>query len=92
VFDAFRLRVEIDRNSGQIRLKALVSSAFGEARNLSDLGEAEDPALSVKAIPLPRFVPNGEIIVPVEAALDLAPQARKKPRTYGQIRIPRRDI
>lgn len=31
VFDAFRLRVEIDRNSGQIRLKALVSSAFGEA-------------------------------------------------------------
>jgi hypothetical protein len=32
VFDAFRLRVEIDRNSGQIRLKALVSSAFGEGR------------------------------------------------------------
>ena len=44
------------------------------------------------AIPLQRFVPNGEIIVPVEAALDLAPQARKKPRSYGQIRIPRRDI
>lgn len=56
VFDAFRLRVEIDRNSGQIRLKALVSSAFGEATNLSDLGEAGDPALSVKAIPLQRYV------------------------------------
>jgi hypothetical protein len=55
VFDAFRLRVEIDRNSGQIRLKALVSSAFGEATNLSDLGEAGDPALSVKAIPLRGF-------------------------------------
>jgi hypothetical protein len=51
VFDAFRLRVEIDGNSGQIRLKALVSSAFGEATNLSDLGEAGDPALSDKAIP-----------------------------------------
>ena len=58
VFDAFRLRVEIDRNSGQIRLKALVSSAFGEATNLSDLGEAGDPALSDKAIPLRGFEPR----------------------------------
>jgi hypothetical protein len=51
VFDAFRLRVEIDRNSGQIHLKALVSSAFGEAKNLSALGDAGNPALSDKAIP-----------------------------------------
>jgi hypothetical protein len=58
VFDAFRLQVEIDRNSGQIRLKALVSSAFGEATNLSDLGEAGDPALSDKAIPLRGFEPR----------------------------------
>jgi hypothetical protein len=58
IFDAFRLRVEIDRNSGQIRLKALVSSALGEVKNLSDLGEAGDPALSVKAIPLTRHKPN----------------------------------
>ena len=58
VFDAFRLRVEIDRNSGQVRLKALVSSAFGEARNLSDLGEAGDPSLSDKAIPLRGFEPR----------------------------------
>ena len=58
VFDVFRLRVEIDRNSGQIRLKALVSSAFGEATNLSDLGEAGDPALSDKAIPLRGFEPR----------------------------------
>ena len=58
VFDAFRLRVDIDRNAGQIRLKALVSSAFGEARDLSDLGDAGDPALSVKAIPLRGFEPR----------------------------------
>ena len=58
VFDAFRLHVEIDRNAGQVRLKALVSSAFGEATNLSDLGEAGDPALSGKAIPLRGFEPR----------------------------------
>jgi hypothetical protein len=28
VFDAFRVRMEIDRNAGEIKLKALVSSAF----------------------------------------------------------------
>ncbi len=58
VFDAFRLRVEIDRNAGQIRLKALVSSAFGEVTDLSDLGDAGDPALSDKAIPLRGFEPR----------------------------------
>lgn len=58
IFDAFRLRVEIDRNASQVRLKALVSSAFGEARNLSDLGDAGDPALSNKAIPPPRHKSN----------------------------------
>jgi hypothetical protein len=77
VFDAFRLRVEIDRNSGQIRLKALVSSAFGEATNLSDLGEAGDPALSGKAIPLRGFVLSGEILLPIECAVNLASQAGK---------------
>jgi hypothetical protein len=35
-----------------------VSSAFGEATNLSDLGEAGDPALSDKAIPLRGFEPR----------------------------------
>lgn len=50
------------------------------------------PSWLVRAIPLQRFVPNGEIIVPVEAALDLAPQARKQRPSYKQIRIPRRDI
>jgi hypothetical protein len=29
-------------------------------------------------IPLQRFVPNGEIVVPVEAALNLAPQKGKR--------------
>jgi hypothetical protein len=37
VFDAFRLSAAIDRNAGQIRLKALVSSAFGEAGDLQEL-------------------------------------------------------
>jgi Recombinase len=37
VFEAFRLRVEIDRNAGLVRLKALVSSAFSQAKDLSDV-------------------------------------------------------
>ncbi|MGV1047913.1 MAG: hypothetical protein ACOYD4_05245, partial [Solirubrobacterales bacterium] len=37
VYEAFRLRVEIDRNTQQIRLKALVSSAFSQVRGLNDL-------------------------------------------------------
>lgn len=38
VFETFRLRIEIDRNSGLMRLKALVSSAFSQAGALSDIG------------------------------------------------------
>ncbi|HEX7245089.1 MAG TPA: recombinase family protein [Solirubrobacterales bacterium] len=52
VFDAFRLRVEIDRNAGQARLKAVVSSAFCDAKDLTDIGTAGNPALSDKAIRL----------------------------------------
>jgi hypothetical protein len=37
------LAVELDRNKGQIRLKALVSSAFREANNLDDLAVAHRP-------------------------------------------------
>jgi hypothetical protein len=37
VFDAFRLSVEIDRNAGQLRLKALASSAFSQACDLKSL-------------------------------------------------------
>jgi hypothetical protein len=37
VYDAFRLTVEIDRNQAQIRLKALVSSAFAGATDLEAL-------------------------------------------------------
>ncbi len=59
VFEAFRLRVEIDRNAGQIRLKALVSSAFGGAKDLTDLGDADEPSLSDKAIPLRGPCPSG---------------------------------
>lgn len=41
VFEAFRLRIEIDRNSGLIRLKALVSSAFSQVKDLSELGSTK---------------------------------------------------
>ena len=58
VFDAFRLQVEIDRNASQVRLKAMVSSAFGEAKDLTDLGEPENGFLSTKAIPLRGFEPR----------------------------------
>lgn len=54
-------------------------------------GETALPA-QAGLIPLQRFVPSGEIIVPVEAALDLAPQAKKQRPSYKQIRVPRRDI
>jgi site-specific DNA recombinase len=37
VFDAFRFRMEIDRNAGEIKLKALVSSAFSEVQDLDGL-------------------------------------------------------
>ncbi len=37
VFDAFRVRMEIDRNAGEIKLKALVSSAFSEVQDLDGL-------------------------------------------------------
>jgi len=37
VFDAFRLSVALDRNAGQIRVKALISSAFTKSRDLQNL-------------------------------------------------------
>jgi hypothetical protein len=37
VFDAFRLAVALDRNAGQIRVKALISSAFTKSRDLQNL-------------------------------------------------------
>lgn len=51
VFDAFRLSVEIDRNAGRLRVKALVSSAFNGVGDLKSLvtnggvaGEGFEPA------------------------------------------------
>lgn len=58
VFDAFRLSVEIDRNASELRIKALVSSAFGEASDLAKFGDAGNLALSDKAIPLRGFEPR----------------------------------
>ena len=37
MFDAFRLSVALDRNAGQIHVKALISSAFTKARDLQQL-------------------------------------------------------
>ena len=37
VYDAFQFGIELDRNTPQVRLKALVSSAFSTAKNLDDL-------------------------------------------------------
>jgi hypothetical protein len=37
VFEAFRLAVALDRNAGQIRVKALVSSALTKSRDLQNL-------------------------------------------------------
>jgi site-specific DNA recombinase len=58
VFEAFRLRVEIDRNGGRVHLRALVSSAFDSAQDLVDIGGAGTSALSAKAIPLRGFEPR----------------------------------
>jgi hypothetical protein len=37
VFEAFRLAVALDRNAGHIRVKALISSAFTNTRDLQNL-------------------------------------------------------
>jgi DNA invertase Pin-like site-specific DNA recombinase len=46
LYEAFRLRVEIDRNAGQIRLKALISSAFGDIESLSELSGSAPKAIA----------------------------------------------
>ena len=38
VLNAFRLSVALDRNTGQIRVKALISSTFTKSRDLPELG------------------------------------------------------
>ena len=58
VFEAFRLRVEIDRNGGRVHLRALVSSAFDSAKDLGDIGGAGTAAISAQAIPLRGFEPR----------------------------------
>lgn len=47
VYDAFQLAVELDRNTPQVRLKALVSSAFTTASDLDSLaGEVANGAIA----------------------------------------------
>ncbi len=47
VYDAFQLAIELDRNTPQVRLKALVSSAFTTASDLDSLaGEVANGAIA----------------------------------------------
>jgi hypothetical protein len=65
VYDAFRLTVEIDRNEAQIRLKALVSSAFAGATDLEAL-------VAYKAMAGERYALTGDPAVSVEWAVEWA--------------------
>jgi hypothetical protein len=68
---------------------ASISTAFpADWRMYSDPAERHK---GYRLIPLPRSAPNGEIIVPVEAALDFAPQARKRRHVYEPLRAPLED-
>lgn len=59
VFDAFRLSIALDRNSHQIRVKALISSAFTKAHDLQQLVANETIAGA-------GYGPIGDLCVPVE--------------------------
>jgi beta-glucosidase-like glycosyl hydrolase len=63
VYDAFRLSVEIDRNQAQIRLKALISSAFTEATDLEAL-------VAHKAIAGGRYALTGDRAISVQWAAE----------------------
>lgn len=65
VYEAFRLRVEIDRNEGLITLKALVSSAFADATDLDDV-------VANGTIAGERSGPNSKPVVPIESVVDSA--------------------
>jgi pimeloyl-ACP methyl ester carboxylesterase len=63
--------------------RLLPEASWVELEGLGHIPMTDDPARVTEvilgtalpeAIPLPRPVPNGEIVVPVEAALDLAPE------------------
>ncbi len=56
VYEAFQFGIELDRNTPQVRLKALVSSAFSTAKNLDDLAVmvADKPIAGGRYGPAPR--------------------------------------
>src|SRR5262249_30942488 len=66
VFDAFRLAVAIDRNAGQIHVKALVSSAFTKTRDLQNL-------VANGALAGARYGPIGDRSVAVESLVEWPP-------------------
>jgi ERCC4 domain len=63
VFDAFRLAVALDRNAGQIRVKALISSAFTNTRDLQNL-------VANGAIPGVRYGPISDRSIAVESLVE----------------------
>lgn len=74
VFDAFRLSVEIDRNAGHLRIKALVSSAFSGVRDLKQL-------VTNGGVAGAGFGLKGDLAVPIEAAIKGTPEAKnRRPR------------
>jgi hypothetical protein len=62
IFEAFHLTIELDRNAPEVRLSALVSSAFAEASDLDALAAT----VTDKAIAGERSALTGDPAAPVE--------------------------
>jgi hypothetical protein len=65
VYEAFHLSVELDRNTPQIRLKALLSSAFSAANDLDDFASM----VANQAIAGGRYGPISDQQLAVEAVV-----------------------
>jgi hypothetical protein len=63
IYELFQFSVELDRNKPEVRMKALVSTAFIEANDLEDLAVL---MVADKSIAGERFAPNGNPVVSVE--------------------------
>jgi len=63
IYERFQFAVELDRNKPEVRMKALVSTAFMEANDLEDLAAV---MVADKSIAGERFVLIGDLSVPIE--------------------------
>ena len=68
------------------------TSVPGDTKPIEPGSRDLNVAYEQEGVPLPGSAPNGEIILPVEAALDFAPQARKRRHAYEPLRAPMEDI